>query len=412
VTCTNPKCGQQFTVPAGSEPTPRSSAALSGSRRIPAALMRPSALSKLPPNIYASPAFVAGGAAIVFVYGIVLFGALSARRQAELAELARQEQLAASFHEAPIALPELSTHPAPTPAAIATPGKGASDPSKKQEPQASKKTSAPPKPDGMPQPGASPKAAPPPPAPAPKGNNSGGQPTQAKAASSPPAVALAPQPAPQPEPPPVPSNVAGIGSWLDPNGDCRFRMEGDELIVDVPGKVHLLSPDLRITNAPRILGDVDGDFSATVRIPGRILPGTKPLKDFPFTFQGAGLLVWQDDRNYLRLERGALNANDRPLVHQVLLETCRDGKPGRPVYFEVREKPLILRVERKANEINCSYSPDGKTWIQVKNAVNPFASKVQVGISASNASPKPFAARFEGFTLDQAGGRGGKVRKS
>ena len=55
---------------------------------------------------------------------------------------------------------------------------------------------------------------------------------------------------------------------------------------------------------------VEGDFAAVVEVTGELSPGLVLPKDrqgnhIPSTFQGAGLLLYQDQDNFVRLERTA-----------------------------------------------------------------------------------------------------------
>ncbi len=243
-------------------------------------------------------------------------------------------------------------------------------------------------------------------------------------------------PVPAPAPPTLTPQATGpkADHWGLLSGfaeDCKFQTDGEGLTVNVPGSLHILSPDLKRKNAPRLLVEAGGDFIAQVSVVGKISPGNVPLtltgepsqqpqpqgKDktkkqkekkpkvvptFPLTFQGAGLLVWADADNYIRLERTSTYfLEDGKKVHQVLFELCRDGKLVSDEKRDVKEANLALRIERKGTELRCSYSPDeGKTWLDVKRlqkvALPPV---VQVGVSAANVSSKAFAARFENFEL-------------
>ena len=78
--------------------------------------------------------------------------------------------------------------------------------------------------------------------------------------------------------------------------------------------------------------DVEGDFAALVEVTGEIsagstLPKDRQGNDIPFTFQGAGLLLYQDKDNFVRLERsaGVAVATLQP-IHKVLFEVVKDGK--------------------------------------------------------------------------------------
>lgn len=400
VVCPNPQCGHQFL--AQSAPGGKARAGSNGRTgpKSRAGTARSAALSKLPANMYASPAFVAAGAGVVLLYGLVLFAVVSDMRKKELARLADEEQRTVASTEPFIPLPDISSKPEERespkePAPTTKPKEEA--PAAKTAPSPAPAASTP-----TPNPALEPTTTPTPPA-----ESSKSPPQTPKAKEAPTAVALATNAA-KPQTPET--SIGGIGSWFDPDKDSQYRSDGSGVTITIPGTPHVNSLQIRKANAPRILREVKGDFLAQVRIPDRIQPGSQPLEGFPIAFQGAGLLLWQDEKNYVRLERAAASAPDRPLSHQILLESLRDGKPGKPEYLTIREKPILLRMERKGSDINCSYSADGKTWIPVKNAALGFNNAVGVGVSAGNLAPKSFSARFENFTLDSGGGKTGKSR--
>jgi regulation of enolase protein 1 (concanavalin A-like superfamily) len=192
--------------------------------------------------------------------------------------------------------------------------------------------------------------------------------------------------------------VGPIGPLIDPDRDCKLSTDEEGFTIETPGKPHIITPEK--ANAPRALEKVTGDFVAEVHVPGEIRPGANPLKQFPFTFQGAGLLLWLDQENYIRLERTVMyEAGSR---HQVMVESFKGGKPGRTVNINVKGDKITLRMERHGGEINCTYSSDGKTWLPIRRWAAGLPPTVLVGVSASNISPKPFEARFTDFSLKYA----------
>src|SRR5687767_5689900 len=64
--------------------------------------------------------------------------------------------------------------------------------------------------------------------------------------------------------------IAGWGTWVDPDGDCAVSKAGDAVTITVSPAVHDLWPEnpepARRANAPRVLRDVRGDFSAEVTV--------------------------------------------------------------------------------------------------------------------------------------------------
>jgi hypothetical protein len=210
-------------------------------------------------------------------------------------------------------------------------------------------------------------------------------------------------------------SLALLGPLIDPSKDCRLDKDEDnfKLKIEVPGKLHTLSPEIvtrankPLHNAPMSLADVNGDFIAIVEIIGEIAPGSEPPKDravrgIPFTYQSAGLVLYQDRNNFLRLERAAsvIGPTLTP-VHRLVVEAVKDGKQAmRPIYLDVPEGDTILGIERIKGRVRCVYQPSsGKGLISLPPVALDLSVKVKVGISASNVSIKPFTASFANFVL-------------
>ena len=110
------------------------------------------------------------------------------------------------------------------------------------------------------------------------------------------------------------TSFESLGSLIDPLKevvkDCEVERHGAVLTIKVPAGVRLNSSQLDVKKSPMMLADVDGDFIAQLKVSGHMIPGTDPPrwkgKDvLPGTYQGAGLVLFQDTKNYVRLERGA-----------------------------------------------------------------------------------------------------------
>ena len=198
-----------------------------------------------------------------------------------------------------------------------------------------------------------------------------------------------------------PSLFPELGPLIDPLQDSRLKSGDDTLTIQVAAGPHIFDPARDIADAPRALAEVEGDFTADVKVLGDLQPGTVPLKGLPFTFQGAGLLVWQNQENYVRFERASGYMGER--FQWLYLESCKDGKITKPKKpMNVREGAVTLRLERRGNVINYTYSLDGKNFLRVDQFTTTLPSKVSVGISANNASPRAFPARFTAFALKPA----------
>jgi flagellar biosynthesis GTPase FlhF len=208
------------------------------------------------------------------------------------------------------------------------------------------------------------------------------------------------------------ANFGPFGPLINPSNDCEGIEEpGGTLAIKVPNKLHTLSVGLNVANSPRALKEASGDFIAEVTIPEPFKPGTKPLiKNLPFVFQSGGLLLWLDEKNYVRVERAGKFwlGPSGGLLPLVIVENCTEGKEGKPVEKILNgHGPVRLRLESRrqkktgVNEIICSFSTDKdhKTWIKLKQFPLEVEETVQIGISASNVSKNECTVRFEDFKV-------------
>ena len=143
----------------------------------------------------------------------------------------------------------------------------------------------------------------------------------------------------------APKDLSGWGRVLDPSRDCEMSLdvERDRLRITVPGTPHVLSAeDASLPmNAPRVVRRVRGDFTAVVRVLGRFDPGRSKTTYYD-PYHGAGLIVWQDPSNYLRLERAVGFVNGRP--HPYLNYELRMG--GRLAIRASRHRAITAQGSR------------------------------------------------------------------
>jgi regulation of enolase protein 1 (concanavalin A-like superfamily) len=136
--------------------------------------------------------------------------------------------------------------------------------------------------------------------------------------------------------------------------------------------------------------------------PGSALPRERSVRGLGFTFQSAGLLVYQDKNNFFRLERaGSIVTRSLTPVHRLVVEAVKDGKLAmEPIYVNVPETDLTLILQRRKNRIKCFFIPkDSNQIFTHRDFAFSLPSKVKVGLSASNISAQAFTANFENFTL-------------
>jgi regulation of enolase protein 1 (concanavalin A-like superfamily) len=204
---------------------------------------------------------------------------------------------------------------------------------------------------------------------------------------------------------PVPTEEAlakldrAYGTWVNPDRDCAFKLTGGRLTISVPATDHLIGRHYETTtdNAPRTWREVEGDFTAVVRVTIPI-PGPVPGLGAPRC--GGGLVAWESNQGYAtaQLCGGWLN-----------------GSPEGVRYFRARpgahslagwgfDKPTgtgFVQIKRRGSWIRMGYSRDGKAWRETDLEEVTWGPKVKVGVVVENDLGKPVEVTFDQFELTQ-----------
>ncbi len=199
---------------------------------------------------------------------------------------------------------------------------------------------------------------------------------------------------------------------IDPDKDCKLVKEGKAIKIEVPAGCHTLLPEIAVKkiglNAPRTLAKVEGDFVMHALIGGALNPGTDRVKNprnqqlLKWTFHSAGLLLWEDEKNFIRLERTAsVTARGAFLEHRLLVEVYKNGKlVGEPYWFNVQDGPMHLLMARNNGLIQCMFMEESdQRWKAFREFAVDFPNNIQVGLSAVNMSKKSLSAVFSEFIL-------------
>ena len=170
-------------------------------------------------------------------------------------------------------------------------------------------------------------------------------------------------------------------TWVDPLGDSSYSLTAN------PGYLRLYTPDgghdlYQSLDAPRMLQPISGDFVATIKV--TMYPS--------YNYQGAGLLIWQDENNYIRLERTLVDGVDM----WYRIEGLYDG-----IQIPYSNPTVYLRVRRLENNFTAWYSENGSDWIEVTTVDYSAANTLQVGLDLINEwQDNPIWADFDYFELD------------
>ena len=195
----------------------------------------------------------------------------------------------------------------------------------------------------------------------------------------------------------------GWGEVVDPSGECAFQRADGKLTISVPDSYDF-GPDAydsfrRI--AGRVLQPVEGDFTLQVKTSTDFKPVPARAGDAQFTMKGAGLVLWIDGRNYIRLQHAVPFTPDGPQepltvewLKNGMLPTSSWGSPELSSILKGRS--VYLRLERRKGKVQARVSADGRKWIDVGPPVDVnMPAVVRVGVDAVNSSNLPFTAEFE-----------------
>jgi hypothetical protein len=197
---------------------------------------------------------------------------------------------------------------------------------------------------------------------------------------------------------PAESAIAGWGTAIDPDRDCKVHPEGETLVIDVPNKPHNLTPFSGLFNVPRVVREVEGDFELQVKVDGEFKPvgPAERLDDEPSN--GAGLILLGEGQEHIILDRIAFLRRERLMTSVELAQRGPGGNRGRR-NPQLGDGTTYLRLARKGNQILASVSSDGKEWKSLEPLESRLPARLKVGVVAINTSKQPFSATFSEFRL-------------
>ena len=181
--------------------------------------------------------------------------------------------------------------------------------------------------------------------------------------------------------------------WIDPNNDAAYNFSAHAgfLRLTVPGNNDLAGS----TNydAPRLLVPRSGDFTIET------LVEFNPQE----YYQGAGLLVWQDEETFLRLEfgfqgmgvgpGGAKNVSFTRQEYGSLGLVGSIDMPGTMTRIE-------LKLKRAGDQFTAWYRLVGGIWQEIGSTELSLASTVNVGITqVTQYTSSEISADFDYFKV-------------
>jgi regulation of enolase protein 1 (concanavalin A-like superfamily) len=146
-------------------------------------------------------------------------------------------------------------------------------------------------------------------------------------------------------------------------------------------------------NAPRILQTLSSDFIIETKISSIMNEND----------EGAGLLVWKDSANYLRLDRMSRTIGG-PVEQQIFFCGTIGGNfpiPGETkIVLQSSVNPTYLKLVKRGNVFSGYYSSNGILWHHVADVTFAMGNQLQVGIDIITAYHSgTFFADFDYFRI-------------
>lgn len=184
-------------------------------------------------------------------------------------------------------------------------------------------------------------------------------------------------------------------SVIDPAGASTFSLSSNPGYLTISTSI---PPDRDLWNgvnfnSPRILQPVYGNFSIE----------TKVLGNFNANIQSAGIVVWKDQNNYLRLERDYRNN-----YQEIIFNGMINGKYSTTAPETVNPGSLIhiqdinatyLKITRSQNTFSGYYSSDGSNWTFLSNITLNIDYSVNAGLYNVLRFAPSFSVSFDYFRV-------------
>lgn len=193
------------------------------------------------------------------------------------------------------------------------------------------------------------------------------------------------------------------GLLEEPAAESKIESDKKTLTITAPDMYVDNYPPGKV-NAPRVFRDVSGDFTAEVDVTqleeAEADTVHKSLGNFSTAYHSGTLLFRHDDETFVRFERVSMNRSGRA-TYTCELQIWKDRQRQFYRSFPIENKPVRLRLERRAGKLTASFSQDeGDSWTKVpEQPLEGFPQKATVGVSLTSNTEKGCKVTFEGFKL-------------
>ncbi len=170
--------------------------------------------------------------------------------------------------------------------------------------------------------------------------------------------------------------------WIDPGDDSSLNFSRYGWLEIATTSRNDLQPRANL-DAPRLLRAVSGNFAME----------TKLERSPDGSFQSGGLLVWRDDDNFIRFDRGTWG------LDTIFLQKRDGGLFQHLGDWFLSGNSVYLRLEREEGGFKALYSVDGKKWVTATQFPFDVSDPLMVGLHAVCLDSRNTSTDFDYFKI-------------
>ncbi|WP_239063657.1 DUF1349 domain-containing protein [Bacteroides sp. 51] len=172
------------------------------------------------------------------------------------------------------------------------------------------------------------------------------------------------------------------------NSPVGYLVEGNTIQLSAVGKTNLYnnpngSP--KVTNAPMILFEPEGDFTLSAKVSGNLQA----------IYDVAALVVYQDENTWAKFCYEN-SVKKQPTIVSVVTRTysddCNSVLTGGYAY---------MSIVKKGNQYTFNYSIDGREWDMIRSFNLATTGKIKVGFAAHGSRGDGFTGLFSEIKFEQ-----------
>lgn len=115
----------------------------------------------------------------------------------------------------------------------------------------------------------------------------------------------------------------------------------------------------------------------------------------------SGLLLWQNEKNYVRFERAAVDVDGETFSY-LSFEERKNGEVNVSyAQIPLTNDPVRLRLERRNGKLYVAAAYDVQKWAGYPALQVELPAKVRIGVAAISSSAVPFLPEFSEFEVYQ-----------